>query len=140
MVYVPRFSSDGPQKSKVSHFKNLRFFNFRALGQTFVLALEPRVLKLEASSFGIRPYNAIVRQRKGTASLLNHLTKNVYKPAENMQENWRMEERAQSTKQTNNQWYIRCLDKNGIEMFHSISYSNNLMINENDIISQNTDG
>ena len=50
-LYVPLFNSDGPLKSKVSHFKNMRFFNFQALDPNFVLALEPRVLKLEGSSY-----------------------------------------------------------------------------------------
>ena len=56
VLYVPRFSYDSPLKSEVSHLKNLRVFNFQALDPKFVLALEPRVLELEGSSFGIRPY------------------------------------------------------------------------------------
>ena len=35
----------------MSDFKNPRFFNFQALDPKFVLALEPKVLKLEGSSF-----------------------------------------------------------------------------------------
>ena len=54
-LYVPWFNSDGPLKSKVSHLKNLRFFKVQALDPKFVLALKPRVLKLEGSSYGIRP-------------------------------------------------------------------------------------
>ena len=44
-------NSDGPLKTQVSHFKYLRFFNFQALDPRFVLALEVRVLKLEAHLF-----------------------------------------------------------------------------------------
>ena len=55
-LYVPRINSDGPLKSEVSHFKNLILINFQALDPKFVLALEHRVLKLEGSSFGNRPY------------------------------------------------------------------------------------
>ena len=33
----------------------MRFFNFQALDPKFVSALETRVLKLEGSTFGIRP-------------------------------------------------------------------------------------
>ena len=54
MLYVSRFNSDGPLKSTVSHLKNVKFVNFQDLGPKFVLALEPRVLKLMGSSFGIR--------------------------------------------------------------------------------------
>ena len=36
-------------------FQNLRFFNFKALDPTFVLALEQSGLKLQDKSFGIRP-------------------------------------------------------------------------------------
>ena len=43
-------------------FKNLRFFNFRAQGLNFVLALEPRVFKLDGSSFGIRPYIYVLKE------------------------------------------------------------------------------
>ena len=48
VLYVPWFNFD-------SHL-NLRFFNLQALDPKFVLALEPRILKLKGSSFGIRPY------------------------------------------------------------------------------------
>ena len=51
MLYVPQFNSDGPLKSEVSHLKNLSLFNFQALDPKFVLALEPRVLELEGSSY-----------------------------------------------------------------------------------------
>ena len=39
VLYVSPFYSDGPLKSEVSHFQNLRFFNFQALDPKFVLAL-----------------------------------------------------------------------------------------------------
>ena len=45
-----QFKSDGPLNSGVSNLKNLRFFNFQGLDLTFVLALEPRVLKQEGSN------------------------------------------------------------------------------------------
>ena len=44
--YVPRYISDGPLYSKVSEI-----FPFQALALKILLALEPRVLKLEGSSF-----------------------------------------------------------------------------------------
>ena len=40
---MPWLNFDATLMLEVSHFKNLRFFNFRALRQKFVLALEPRV-------------------------------------------------------------------------------------------------
>ena len=45
----------------MSHLKNLRFFKVQALDPKFVLALEPRVLKLEDSSFGIRLYIYVLK-------------------------------------------------------------------------------
>ena len=61
VITVPWLDSDGPIKSKVFHFKNLRHFNFQALGPKFVLSLEPRVLKVEGSFFGIRPSIYVLR-------------------------------------------------------------------------------
>ena len=55
VLYLPQFKSYGPLKSDMSHLKNLILFNFQDLDSKFVLALKPRVLKLEGSSFGIRP-------------------------------------------------------------------------------------
>ena len=52
MLYVPWFNFDGPPESK---FQILRFFDFQALASEFVFAREPTVLRLEGSSFGIRP-------------------------------------------------------------------------------------
>ena len=46
----------------LSHLKNLRIFNFQALDVKFVLALEPRVLKL-------------VRKEKNSGVLTNHPNK-----------------------------------------------------------------
>ena len=53
---MPQFSSDRPLKSKVSHLKNLSLLNFQHLDPKYDLAVEPKVLELEGSSFGIRPY------------------------------------------------------------------------------------
>ena len=47
--------------AKVSHLKNLSLFNFEALDPKFILALEPRVLELKISSFGIRPYIYVLK-------------------------------------------------------------------------------
>ena len=51
MFYVPWFNSDGPLMSKVSHFQ----IDFQALNPKFVMALEPKLLKLDGLSFGTRP-------------------------------------------------------------------------------------
>ena len=69
------FNSDGPFKSKMSHFKKLSLFNFQALDPNFVLAPEPRVWELEGSSFGMRPYIYVIKGcYKGT---LQKLAKSV---------------------------------------------------------------
>ena len=53
---MPQFNTDDPLKSEVYHLKILRCFNFQALGPKFVFAMEPKVLKLDVSFLGIRPY------------------------------------------------------------------------------------
>ena len=61
VLYVPRVYSADPLNSKVSNLQSfLRFIDFQALDTKFVLALEPKVLKLEGSSFGIRPFNYVL--------------------------------------------------------------------------------
>ena len=45
----------------LSHLKNLSLFNLQALDPKFVLALEPRVLELEGSSFGISRYIYVLK-------------------------------------------------------------------------------
>ena len=54
-LYVPWFNSDSPLKFVVYHFFIFLFFH-QALDPKFDLALKQKVLELEGSSFGIRPY------------------------------------------------------------------------------------
>ena len=50
---MPWLNFDSPLKSKVSDFQIADIFvDFQALDPKFHLALEPKVLKLEGSSFG----------------------------------------------------------------------------------------
>ena len=64
-----------------------------------------------------RLYNAIVRKKKGTSMLINYLNKGKYKPAEKIQSNWKMEERAKAAELTGTAWYKRCLDRNRFKTF-----------------------
>ena len=52
---VCKFKFVRPFKVQSVPIQKSEIFNFQALDPKFVLALEPRVLKLEGSSFGVRP-------------------------------------------------------------------------------------
>ena len=60
---MPQFNSGSSLKFEVSHLKNLGHLNFQAMDLKFVLALKPRVLKLEGSTFGIRPSIHVLKQK-----------------------------------------------------------------------------
>ena len=80
-----------------------------------------------------RLYNAIVKQRKGTASLISYLNRGKYSPAATIQENWKMDRRVKKA-ESKSAWERTCLDKNRIEVFQKITYKDNRMISENQMV------
>ena len=77
---MPRFNLDGPLKCKVSHFKNLRRLIFQALDPKFVLALEPRVLKVfetgdvdKASEAFTKAFNEVLEKHAPSRVIQNSI-------------------------------------------------------------------
>ena len=79
-----------------------------------------------------RLFNAIVRQRKGTASLTSYLNKGKYRPETTIKKNWKMTERVKEPKNKTG-WERASLDRNRIDRFQKATYKDNRRIRENQI-------
>ena len=73
--YVPRFNFTALRSSNCPIFKQQNLVDFQALDPTFHLALEPKILKLESSSFGNR--QSIKRKKYPEPSVLNHYSERL---------------------------------------------------------------